>query len=36
MSRPIEFRDDLPLTATEKIFKRKLRQEEIAKQGPRP
>ena len=27
----IEFRDDLPLTVTEKIFKRKLREEEIAK-----
>ena len=27
----IEFRDDLPLTVTEKIFKRKLRKEEIAK-----
>ncbi|MEM3593648.1 MAG: AMP-binding protein [Candidatus Jordarchaeaceae archaeon] len=28
----VEFRDDLPLTATEKIFKRKLREEEIKKQ----
>ncbi len=27
----IEFRDDLPLTVTEKIFKRKLREEEIEK-----
>ncbi len=29
----IEFRKDLPLTVTEKIFKRKLREEEIAKIG---
>ena len=29
--RSIEFRDELPLTVTEKIFKRKLREEEIAK-----
>lgn len=28
----VEFREDLPLTATEKIFKRKLREEEIKKQ----
>jgi len=27
----VEFRKDLPLTVTEKIFKRKLREEEIAK-----
>ncbi len=27
----VEFRDDLPLTVTEKIFKRKLREEEIEK-----
>lgn len=27
----IEFRSDLPLTVTEKIFKRKLREEEIAR-----
>ncbi len=27
----VEFRDNLPLTATEKIFKRKLREEEILK-----
>ena len=27
----VEFRDDLPLTVTEKIFKRKLREEEIKK-----
>jgi long-chain acyl-CoA synthetase len=29
--RFVEFRDDLPLTTTEKIFKRKLREEEIDK-----
>jgi long-chain acyl-CoA synthetase len=29
--RYIEFRDDLPLTVTEKIFKRALREEEIKK-----
>jgi acyl-coenzyme A synthetase/AMP-(fatty) acid ligase len=27
----IEFRDELPLTVTEKIFKRALREEEIKK-----
>ena len=27
----VEFRDDLPLTVTEKIFKRVLREEEIQK-----
>ena len=27
----VEFRDDLPLTVTEKIFKRQLRDEEIKK-----
>jgi long-chain acyl-CoA synthetase len=27
----VEFRDDLPLTVTEKVFKRKLREEEIEK-----
>jgi len=27
----VEFRDDLPLTVTEKIFKRALREEEIKK-----
>jgi len=35
--RFVEFRDDLPLTVTEKIFKRALREEEIKKmkeQGP--
>ncbi len=29
--RQIEFRDSLPLTVTEKIFKRVLREEEISK-----
>jgi len=29
--RYIEFRDDLPLTVTEKIFKRALREEEVQK-----
>jgi acyl-coenzyme A synthetase/AMP-(fatty) acid ligase len=29
--RFVEFRDDLPLTVTEKIFKRALREEEIKK-----
>jgi len=29
--RSVEFRSDLPLTVTEKIFKRKLKEEEIAK-----
>jgi long-chain acyl-CoA synthetase len=29
--KSVEFRDELPLTVTEKIFKRKLRDEEIAK-----
>jgi len=28
----LEFRDSLPLTVTEKIFKRQLREEEIRKQ----
>ncbi len=31
--RHIEFRDELPLTVTEKIFKRALREEEIKKAG---
>ena len=31
----IEFRDDLPLTVTEKIFKRALREEEIKKMKER-
>jgi long-chain acyl-CoA synthetase len=31
----IEFRDDLPLTVTEKIFKRVLREEEIKKMKER-
>ena len=31
----VEFRQDLPLTVTEKIFKRKLREEEIAKMKER-
>jgi long-chain acyl-CoA synthetase len=31
--KSVEFRDELPLTVTEKIFKRKLRDEEIAKMG---
>ncbi len=31
----VEFKEDLPLTATEKIFKRKLREEEIEKQKTR-
>ena len=29
--KSVEFRDDLPLTVTEKIFKRVLREEEIKK-----
>ena len=29
--KSVEFRDELPLTVTDKIFKRKLREEEIAK-----
>ena len=29
----VEFRDDLPLTATQKIFKRKLREEEVGRMG---
>jgi acyl-coenzyme A synthetase/AMP-(fatty) acid ligase len=29
--RFVEFRDDLPLTVTEKIFRRSLREEEIKK-----
>ena len=33
--KSIEFRDDLPLTATEKIFKRALREEEIKKMKER-
>ncbi|MRR37354.1 hypothetical protein EG829_22410, partial [bacterium] len=31
--RAVEFRDSLPLTVTEKIFKRQLREEEIMKQS---
>lgn len=31
LPRQVEFRDSLPLTVTEKIFKRELREEEIAK-----
>ena len=30
-TKSIEFRDDLPLTVTEKLFKRALREEEIKK-----
>jgi long-chain acyl-CoA synthetase len=33
--KTIEFRDDLPLTVTEKIFKRALREEEIEKMKER-
>ena len=33
--KSIEFRSDLPLTVTEKIFKRKLKEEEIAKMKER-
>jgi long-chain acyl-CoA synthetase len=31
----VEFRDDLPLTVTEKLFKRALREEEIQKMKER-
>jgi len=33
--RYVEFRDELPLTVTEKIFKRALREEEIARMKAR-
>jgi acyl-CoA synthetase (AMP-forming)/AMP-acid ligase II len=29
----VEFRDDLPLTVTDKLFKRKLREEERRRSG---
>ena len=35
MPKYVEFRDELPLTVTEKIFKRALREEEVKKMKER-